>query len=141
MAKNLNFQQLSTTYIQTPIKYSENKQNVPRGTFCLKILSKINTSLHQLNKTKNNKNKEKILDNNSSILYNKFNILSIDTLHFFQGIFSGFIFIGLFDHYLWDIQQGSFLFWITAGFITAIKRKKNNFQSLHRNNKKNKNQI
>ena len=124
MAKNLNFQQLSTTYIQTPIKYSENKQNVPRGTFCLKILSKINTSLHQLNKTKNNKNKEKILDNNSSILYNKFNILSIDTLHFFQGIFSGFIFIGLFDHYLWDIQQGSFLFWITAGFITAIKRKK-----------------
>jgi len=119
--KNLNFQQLSTVYGQNNTKHSENNQNVPRGTFCLKILSKINTSLHQLNKTKNNK--EEILDNNSSILYNKFNILSIDTLHFFQGIFLGFIFIGFFDHYLWDIQQGSFLFWITAGFITAIKRK------------------
>lgn len=31
------------------------------------------------------------------------------------AIFSGLLIIGLFDHYLWDIQQGSLLFWLILG--------------------------
>ncbi|MEW6408259.1 MAG: O-antigen ligase family protein [Patescibacteria group bacterium] len=33
----------------------------------------------------------------------------------FFAIFSGLIIIGFFDHYLWDIQQGSLLFWLISG--------------------------
>lgn len=36
-------------------------------------------------------------------------------------IFFGFLAIGLFDHYLWTIQQGSLMFWTVAGFL-AIKK-------------------
>ena len=37
----------------------------------------------------------------------------------FQAILIGLLFIMFFDHYLWDIQQGSFLFWITLGFLVG----------------------
>lgn len=36
---------------------------------------------------------------------------------YFKAILVGFIFIMLFDHYLWDIQQGELMFWIVLGFI------------------------
>ncbi len=35
----------------------------------------------------------------------------------FQGILTGFIFIMLFDHYFWDIQQGEIMLWMMLGFI------------------------
>lgn len=38
----------------------------------------------------------------------------------FLIIFFGFLAIGLFDHYFWTIQQGSLIFWITAGLL-AVK--------------------
>lgn len=60
--------------------------------------------------------------NEKYILQNNINILSIETLLcYFKGILLGFFFIMLFDHYLWDIQQGSFLLWIVAGFIAGTK--------------------
>jgi hypothetical protein len=38
----------------------------------------------------------------------------------FKGILLGFIFIMLFDHYLWDIQQGQIMLWLIAGLTAAI---------------------
>ena len=35
----------------------------------------------------------------------------------FLLIFIGFLFIGLFDHYFWTIQQGQLIFWLVAGLI------------------------
>ncbi len=63
------------------------------------------------------KNNEYILHNDSAYLS------SIIISRYFKGILLGLIFIMLFDHYLWDIQQGSLLFWLTAGFIAGINRK------------------
>lgn len=33
------------------------------------------------------------------------------------SILAGFIFIGFFDHYLWTLQQGQIIFWITIGLL------------------------
>lgn len=33
-------------------------------------------------------------------------------------IFSSFLFIGLFDHFLWTIQQGRFVFWLVLAVLT-----------------------
>jgi O-antigen ligase len=38
---------------------------------------------------------------------------------FFKSILLAFIFIMLFDHYLWDIQQGQILLWLTFGLIVG----------------------
>jgi hypothetical protein len=57
------------------------------------------------------------------ILSNDYSILSTSIpLRYLKGIFLGFIFIMLFDHYFWDIQQGSLMLWMTLGFIAGIKR-------------------
>ncbi len=37
----------------------------------------------------------------------------------FSSIFIGLLFIMFFDHYPWDIQQGSILLWITLGFLVG----------------------
>ncbi|MFA6047465.1 MAG: O-antigen ligase family protein [Parcubacteria group bacterium] len=56
------------------------------------------------------------------ILSNDNTYLSIDiSLRYFKGILLGFIFIMLFDHYFWDIQQGSLMLWIILGFIAGMK--------------------
>ncbi len=39
----------------------------------------------------------------------------------FKGIFLAFIFIMLFDHYLWDIQQGQIMLWMILGFLAGNK--------------------
>jgi hypothetical protein len=63
-------------------------------------------------------------ENNKYILHNNIDELSrIIILRYFTAILLGLIFIMLFDHYLWDIQQGSFLLWLTAGFVAGIRRK------------------
>ncbi|MDP1912039.1 O-antigen ligase, partial [Brevundimonas sp.] len=36
-----------------------------------------------------------------------------------QGVLIGFIFIMLFDHYLWDIQQGQIIFWLILGLSVS----------------------
>ena len=38
---------------------------------------------------------------------------------YFKAILVGFIFIMLFDHYLWDIQQGQIFLWISFGLVTS----------------------
>lgn len=63
-------------------------------------------------------------ENNQYILHNNIDELSrIITLRYFRAVFLGLIFIMLFDHYLWDIQQGSLLLWLTAGFVAGMRRK------------------
>jgi len=58
------------------------------------------------------------------ILENKSNILSSWSLSKYpKAILLGLIFIMLFDHYLWDIQQGSLMLWMTVGFIAGLSRK------------------
>jgi hypothetical protein len=37
-----------------------------------------------------------------------------------KGLVLGLIFIMLFDHYLWDIQQGEVLLWISMGLLVGI---------------------
>jgi hypothetical protein len=39
----------------------------------------------------------------------------------FKGILFGFIFIMLFDHYLWDIQQGQIMLWLILGFLAGFQ--------------------
>ena len=34
-------------------------------------------------------------------------------------IFSSFLFIGLFDHFLWTLQQGRFIFWLILAMLTV----------------------
>ena len=59
----------------------------------------------------------------SNILIYKNNIISIIILHF-RAILLGFVFIMLFDHYLWDIWQGQVLFWIVCGVLSGIELSK-----------------
>ena len=40
-------------------------------------------------------------------------------LVFLKGLFLGLIFIMLFDHYLWDIQQGEILLWLLFGLLAG----------------------
>jgi hypothetical protein len=40
----------------------------------------------------------------------------------FQAISIGLLFIIFFDHYLWDIQQGNFLLWMTMGFLVGASK-------------------
>jgi O-antigen ligase len=57
------------------------------------------------------------------ILCNDNNYLSnIIPLRYFKGILLGFIIIMLFDHYFWDIQQGSLMLWMTLGFVAGLRR-------------------
>jgi len=72
-----------------------------------------------LNKTGN----REVATSDESILQNKSNYLSNNRLlRYFKAILLGFIFIMLFDHYFWDIQQGSIMLWMILGFIAGIKR-------------------
>ena len=43
---------------------------------------------------------------------------SIITTHV-KGVLFAFIFIMIFDHYFWDIQQGQMLLWLTLGIIAS----------------------
>jgi hypothetical protein len=94
------------------------QKNVPRGTF--------NTPFSLLRRRVGDEvgGSKDDVKNNDYILHNDNTYLSsiIISKHF-QGILLGLIFIMLFDHYLWDIQQGSLIFWLTAGFIAGINRK------------------
>jgi len=38
-----------------------------------------------------------------------------------KAIFYGFLFIMLFDHYFWDIQQGKIMIWLVLGIIAGCK--------------------
>jgi len=50
----------------------------------------------------------------------KFNINGTTTINtLFKSILIGFIFIMLFDHYLWDIQQGEIMLWMVMGFLAG----------------------
>jgi hypothetical protein len=39
----------------------------------------------------------------------------------FKGILFGFVFIMLFDHYLWDIQQGQIMLWLILGLLAGFQ--------------------
>ncbi|MCX6763973.1 MAG: O-antigen ligase family protein, partial [Candidatus Moranbacteria bacterium] len=39
-----------------------------------------------------------------------------------KGILLGFIFIMIFDHYFWDIQQGQIMLWMIMAFTTGVKK-------------------
>jgi hypothetical protein len=39
----------------------------------------------------------------------------------FKAVFFGFLFIMLFDHYFWDIQQGQIMLWLVLGLISGSK--------------------
>jgi hypothetical protein len=68
-------------------------------------------------------NNRGMIDVDKAILHNKSYYLSNDRLlRYFKAILLGFLFIMLFDHYFWDIQQGSIMFWMILGFIAGIKR-------------------
>lgn len=83
-----------------------------------------NQSIYEVKQSKMQKNKTPNGDlpsDTESILQNKYYFMSnIIIFLYFKAILLGFIFIMLFDHYFWDIQQGSFLFWMTAGFIAGM---------------------
>jgi hypothetical protein len=95
--------------------------NVPRGTFTdqWEDTQRTNEAWVDIDKTKDGKmaNSDKSIFNNKSYyLSNK------RLLRYFKAILLGLIFIMLFDHYFWDIQQGSLIFWMILGFIAGAKR-------------------
>lgn len=56
-------------------------------------------------------------------LRSRWHCLLTDAKIAFSGILSAVVallIIGLFDHYLWDIQQGMLLFWLLIGLLAAI---------------------
>ncbi len=55
-------------------------------------------------KSNNNVSRETILD------INKLN-------YYLLAILTSFLFIGLFDHYFWTLQQGRLIFWLVLGFM------------------------
>jgi hypothetical protein len=59
---------------------------------------------------------------NNNIIF----LSSSNTLSYFKAVLLGFLFIMLFDHYFWDIQQGSLMLWMTLGFIAGMSNQKNN---------------
>jgi len=40
--------------------------------------------------------------------------------YFFLLLFSSFLFVGLFDHFLWTLQQGRLIFWLTSAGLTLF---------------------
>ena len=58
----------------------------------------------------------------NAILHNKYGVMSNEVvLRYFKGILLGIVFIMFFDHYFWDIQQGSLMLWMVLGFVAGIK--------------------
>jgi O-antigen ligase len=70
-----------------------------------KTLTPVNTLNNSIN-SKRNENK----------IVSRETILSEIHLHL-RAMLLGFLFIGLFDHYLWDIWQGQVLLWLTIGLL------------------------
>ena len=85
---------------------------VPRGTL---LEHKTDAEHFESSQKGTQENSQYILDNNID------DLSMIIILRYFVAILLGIIFIMLFDHYLWDIQQGSLLFWLTAGFVAGIQ--------------------
>ncbi|MDP3056905.1 MAG: O-antigen ligase family protein [bacterium] len=44
------------------------------------------------------------------------------------SVFIGFLFIGLFDHYFWTLQQGQLTFWLTIGLVLSTAKDKINIE-------------
>jgi len=44
-------------------------------------------------------------------------LLNVRLNYFLVAIFISFLFIGLFDHYFWTLQQGRLIFWLVLGFM------------------------
>jgi hypothetical protein len=62
-------------------------------------------------------------NSSNSILNNIFANLSNDNvLPYFKAIMLIFLFIMLFDHYFWDIQQGSLMLWMVLGVIAGMEQ-------------------
>jgi len=77
----------------------------------------------EVNKVTSETNDREVANSDKSILQNKSNSLSSGiTLRYFKAILLGFIFIMLFDHYFWDIQQGNIMLWMTMGFIAGLNK-------------------
>jgi hypothetical protein len=44
-------------------------------------------------------------------------ILNVKLNYFLIAMLVSFLFIGLFDHYFWTLQQGRLMFWLVLGLI------------------------
>ncbi|HPN96876.1 MAG TPA: O-antigen ligase family protein, partial [Candidatus Moranbacteria bacterium] len=101
----------------------QSEKNVPRGTFYGSDVKQSTLIIRQkTNEPREGKREDMAED--KSILCNKREELSmIIPLRYFKGILLGFIFILFFDHYFWDIQQGSLMLWMIMGFIAGLQKK------------------
>lgn len=56
-----------------------------------------------------------------TISKHEYSFLSIEKIRsYFQAVLLGYIFIMLFDHYFWDIQQGNLMLWMVIGIIAGL---------------------
>lgn len=46
--------------------------------------------------------------------------LKVNLVPTFKAILIGFFVLSLFDHYLWDIQQGQIMFWLALGLLAGV---------------------
>ena len=85
--------------------------------------------IFNLNIIKKSPNKRFSLTNNS----NNISIVSRETIsknlspglnYYLLAIFASFLFIGLFDHYFWTLQQGRLIFWLILGLMLVNSRNK-----------------
>ncbi|MDR3559721.1 MAG: O-antigen ligase family protein [Candidatus Pacebacteria bacterium] len=94
------------TWLIWTLFYSSESPIVPRGTIGEKTIA----------------TKENLAGDSIAILDNTFHVLSTESiLPYFKAIFLSFLFIMLFDHYFWDIQQGSLMLWMVMGVIAGIE--------------------
>lgn len=91
-------------------------QIVPRGTICCQdIMQNKNCDKVEFINSSNNLNND-YLHKNNCCNCSTWNIL---IRRYFIAIFITLIFISLFDHYLWDIQQGQIMLWMVLGIMAG----------------------
>lgn len=47
--------------------------------------------------------------------------VNVNLATYIKAVLVGFTFIALFDHYLWDIQQGQIMLWLTLGLLLGVE--------------------
>lgn len=109
-------------------KIDYNLNNVSRETLFTKIINLKNKIIVKLSK---NVSRETILDEikNDTKKYISDNVSRETFLNFktklncyLLTIFISFLFIGLFDHYFWTLQQGRLAFWLILGMLLIDMR-------------------
>lgn len=94
------------------LKHNKNYDFHP-PTFLLKLFHVKQLPNYALNKPNKSMGEEISAGKRETILFTRLML----------AVFVGFLFIGLFDHYFWTLQQGQLTFWLVLGVLMASMEK------------------